>query len=249
VRIAVLEDDEHLGQLMQLWMEAAGHNAHLFTTGQEFMGAVKRDTYDLFMLDWMLPDTSGDKVLEWIREHIGWQVPVLFVTQNDSQEDIVKALEKGADDYMVKPVQPMEMLARLTALGRRVKQEVQEETVIDRSPYQLDLNTHTFSCRGEVIPLTQKEFDLALFMFQNVGRILSRAHILDSVWGRNPEINTRTVDIHISRLRKKLELSAENGWKLSGIYNHGYRLERAYSGADKSSSAEPVSAVTSSGRE
>lgn len=229
VRIAVLEDDEQLGQLMQLWMEAAGHQAHLFTNGQDFMAALKRDSYDLYMLDWMLPDTSGDKVLEWIREHIGWHVPVIFVTQKDSPEDIVAALEKGADDYMIKPVQPMEMLARLTALSRRVKQDAQEEKVLERAPYMLDINTHTIACNEDEIPLTQKEFDLALFMFQNVGRILSRAHILDSVWGRNPDLNTRTVDIHISRLRKKLQLNSENGWKLSGIYNHGYRLERAFS--------------------
>lgn len=231
MRIAVLEDDEQLGQLMLLWMEAAGHHAHLFSSGQEFTSAVKRDTYDMFMLDWMLPDTSGDKVLEWIREHIGWHVPVLFVTQKDSPEDIVAALEKGADDYMIKPVQPMEMLARLTALSRRVKQDSQEEKIIERQPYLLDLNTHTISINNDEIPLTQKEFDLALFMFQNVGRILSRAHILDTVWGRSPDLNTRTVDIHISRLRKKLQLNSENGWKLSGIYNHGYRLERAFSQA------------------
>lgn len=229
MRIAVLEDDEQLGQLMLLWMEAAGHNAHLFSSGKEFMAAAKRDTYDIFMLDWMLPDTTGDKVLEWVREHIGWNVPVLFVTQKDSQEDIVAALEKGADDYMVKPVQPMEMLARITALSRRLKQESQEEKIIERLPYVLDLNTHTVTINNQEMPLTQKEFDLALFMFQNVGRILSRAHILDSVWGRSPDLNTRTVDIHISRLRKKLQLNSENGWKLSGIYNHGYRLERAYS--------------------
>lgn len=231
MRIAVLEDDEQLGQLMLLWMEAAGHQAHLFANGQSFMTAAKRDSYDLFMLDWMLPDTTGDKVLEWIREHIGWHVPVIFVTQKDSPENVVTALEKGADDYMVKPVQPMEMLARLTALGRRVKQDFQEEKVLERSPYILDMNSHTIVCKEEEIPLTQKEFDLALFMFQNVGRILSRAHILDSVWGRNPDLNTRTVDIHVSRLRKKLQLNSENGWKLSGIYNHGYRLERAYNQA------------------
>lgn len=229
MRIAVLEDDEQLGQLMLLWMEAAGHQAHLYGDGQSFMTAAKRDSYDLFMLDWMLPDTTGDKVLEWIREHIGWHVPVIFVTQKDSPENVVTALEKGADDYMVKPVQPMEMLARLTALGRRVKQDSQEEKVLERTPYILDMNSHTIVCKEDEIPLTQKEFDLALFMFQNVGRILSRAHILDSVWGRNPDLNTRTVDIHVSRLRKKLQLNSENGWKLSGIYNHGYRLERAYS--------------------
>jgi len=229
LRIAVLEDDEQLGQLMQLWMEAAGHHGHLFTSGQSFLSAIKRDSYDLFILDWLLPDTTGDKVLEWIREHIGWHIPVIFVTQKDNPEDIVAALEKGADDYMIKPVQPMEMLARITAVGRRLKQESQEEQIVDRSPYMLDMGTHTVTCHEKEIPLTQKEFDLALFLFKNIGRILSRAHILDSVWGRNPDLNTRTVDIHVSRLRKKLMLNAENGWKLSGIYNHGYRLERAFS--------------------
>lgn len=228
MRIALLEDDEQLGHLMQLWMEAAGHNTHHFTTGESFIKALSRDTYDLLILDWMLPDTSGDKVLDWVREHIGWHIPVIFVTQRDTEQDIVSALEKGADDYMIKPVKPMEMLARITAVGRRLSLDSKDELIIDRSPIMLDLNSHTVTLNDEEIPLTQKEFDLAVFLFQNVGRILSRAHILDSVWGRSPDMNTRTVDIHMSRLRKKLQFSQETGWKLSGIYNHGYRLERAY---------------------
>lgn len=229
MRIALLEDDEQLGKLMHLWMEAAGHHSHVFPTGEDFIKALKRDTYDLLVLDWVLPDTTGDKVLEWVREHIGWHIPVIFVTQKDTEEDIVAALEKGADDYMVKPVKPMEMLARITAVGRRLNVEARDEKVLDRAPYMLDANTHTLTLHEEEIPLTQKEFDLALFLFQNIGRILSRAHILDSVWGRSPDLNTRTVDIHVSRLRKKLKFGQENGWKLTGIYNHGYRLERAFS--------------------
>lgn len=232
MRIALLEDDEQLGHLMQLWMEAAGHNPHLYTTGDSFIKALSRDSYDLLILDWMLPDISGDKVLDWVREHIGWHIPVIFVTQRDTEQDIVAALEKGADDYMIKPVKPMEMLARITAIGRRLSLENKDELVLDRAPVMLDLRSHTVTVNGDEIPLTQKEFDLSVFLFQNVGRILSRAHILDSVWGRSPDLNTRTVDIHMSRLRKKLKFNKDTGWKLSGIYNHGYRLERTYNAED-----------------
>jgi DNA-binding response OmpR family regulator len=229
VRIALLEDDEQLGKVMQLWIEAAGHHCYQFLSGEEFMRALKRDTYDVLILDWVLPDTTGDKVLDWVREHLGWKIPIIFVTHKDAQEDIVAALERGADDYMVKPVQPMEMLARITAVGRRLAGEPKTEKVLDKAPYRFDLASHTATLNGDPITLTQKEFDLALFLFQNSGRVLSRAHILDAVWGRSPDINTRTVDIHVSRIRKKLNLGTETGWQLAGVYNHGYRLERAFS--------------------
>ncbi|MDH5694298.1 MAG: response regulator transcription factor, partial [Gammaproteobacteria bacterium] len=120
MRIGILEDDIHLGQLMQLWVAAAGHDCERYTTGEAIIEALeKKEQFDLLVLDWMLPGISGDKVLDWVRSNVGWEVPVIFITQKDSQEDIVSALERGADDYMIKPVTQMEMLARLTALGRR----------------------------------------------------------------------------------------------------------------------------------
>ena len=144
----------------------------------------------------------------------------------DDETDIVTALEAGADDYMIKPVKQMEMLARINALGRRSLAQDDQKQILEVPPFTLDPVARTVERNGDNIEMTYKEFDLAMFLFRNIGRIMSRGHILENVWGRNPDINTRTVDTHISRLRNKLGLNKENGWKLSAIYQHGYRLEK-----------------------
>ena len=98
--------------------------------------------------------------------------------------------------------------------------------MIEHAPFRIDLNNHQIERAGERIDVTQKEYELIVFLFRNIGRVMSRAHILESVWGRNPDINTRTVDTHVSRIRSKLSLAPDTGWKLSSIYQHGYRLEK-----------------------
>lgn len=225
MRIALLEDDSHQAELLNLWLEAAGHTSTLFSAGKTLMKNMSHDSFDLLMMDWNLPDVSGDDVLRWVREHVDWRIPVLFVTARDSEEDIVRSLELGADDYMVKPIRRMELLARIAALGRRVGGAGAEREVIDVGGLSFDSARRSISRAGEAIDLTGKEFDLALFLIKNTGRILSRGHILESVWGRSSDVNTRTVDTHMSRIRKKLDLNQERGWRLSAIYQHGYRLE------------------------
>ena len=235
MRIALLEDDSHQAALLNLWLEAAGHTSTIFAAGKTLMKSMSHDSFDLLMIDWNLPDVSGDEVLRWVREHVDWRIPVLFVTARDSEEDIVRSLELGADDYMVKPIRRMELLARVTALARRVGSSVGEREIIDIGGLSFDAGRRSISRAGEAIDLTGKEFDLALFLIKNTGRILSRGHILESVWGRSSDVNTRTVDTHMSRIRKKLDLNQERGWRLSAIYQHGYRLE--YLEPEQSSSA------------
>lgn len=225
MRIAILEDDPHVGQLLGLWLAEAGHDTELYATGKDFIRAAGRESFDLMVLDWILPDISGDKVLTWIREHIDWPIPVLFVTARDSEEDIVEGLTRGADDYMVKPVRQKELAARVMALSRRVQVNRDEKEVLEVGPFRFDMATHSLSNAGEPVELTQKEFELAVFLFRNVGRMLSRGHILEAVWGHGPELATRTVDTHASRVRTKLGLVPEQGWRLNAIYHYGYRLE------------------------
>jgi DNA-binding response OmpR family regulator len=234
VRIALLEDDAQQAKLVSLWLEAAGHACQIFEAGKTFIKTVSHDSFDLLVLDWNLPDISGDEVLAWVRQRVDWRIPVLFVTARDSEEDIVHALERGADDYMIKPIRRMELLARISALGRRVQGNGGERDIIDTGDLVFDLAGRTITRGGEPIELTGKEFELALFLIKHTGRILSRGHILESVWGRSPDLNTRTVDTHVSRIRKKLDLNPERGWRLSAIYQHGYRLERIERGADES---------------
>ena len=224
MEIALLEDDLHQAEVMKLWIESAKHTCQIFATGGAFIEGMQRKRYDLLIIDWMLPDTDGIKVLTWVREHLGWQVPVLFATARNSESDIVNALKYGADDFMTKPIKHLEMLARIEALGRRAA-ALRGKEHRTAGCYEIDMEAHRISRSGEKIELTQKEFELAIHMFQNPGRLLSRDSLLEAIWGLNAEVDTRTVDTHVSRLRKKLQLSEENGWRLIPVYGYGYRLE------------------------
>lgn len=226
MRVALLEDDTHQAEVMQLWLEAAGHACNSFPTGKAFLASLAQQRYDLVVLDWVLPDTSGIEILQQVRSGVDWRVPVIFVTQKGDEKDVVLALEQGADDYMTKPVKPLEMLARITALGRRALPPDEHGDSLNIGGYRLDSRNRTIEHHGQRVELTHKEFDLALFLLRNIGRLLSRGEILVSVWGTAADLATRTVDTHISRVRNKLALRPENGWKLTAVYQHGYRLVR-----------------------
>jgi len=229
MHIAILEDDDIQAGFLRVWLESAGHDCSHYPAARDFMQSADIENFDLLMFDWLLPDLNGDKVLLWVRERYGNDIPVIFVTSRDSEADIVFALEAGADDYLVKPVKPLELLARITALGRRtgINTEPQGKTSIGN--FDIENTSQTIYSNGSPVPLTQKEFELSSYLLHNVGRLVSRDHLLESVWKRSPKINTRTIDTHISRIRNKLNLTAENGWNLKAIYQHGYRLERASS--------------------
>jgi DNA-binding response OmpR family regulator len=153
-------------------------------------------------------------------------VPVLFTTARDAEADIVQALKAGADDYLVKPLRKQELLARVEALGRRARPKPRTAEHLKLAEFDVDVDRRVVNRHGVEVDLTQKDFDLAVFLFRNVGNLVSRGHILESVWGRTSDLNTRTVDTHVSRLRSKLGLVPENGWKLTAVYQHGYRLEQ-----------------------
>lgn len=228
MRIALLEDDPEQAGLFLKWFKGAGHNCDHFDASKSFIRAVKRESYDLLVLDWMVPEMSGLEVLKWVRENVDWPIPTVFITALDAEDDIVRALESGADDYITKPAKQREMLARIGAVVRRSSPVDEDQLRIEFEPFAIDLANHMVSKHGEPVEVTQKEYELIVFLFRNLGRVLSRAHILESVWGRNPDINTRTVDTHVSRIRSKLGLNDEPSWKLSSIYQHGYRLERLH---------------------
>jgi DNA-binding response OmpR family regulator len=225
MRIAILEDDADQAALLQQTLGASGHDCHLFASGKALVKEAGRESYDLFVLDWQLPDLSGEEVLRWIRAHITNPVPVMFVTNRDSEEDIVAALSQGADDYMKKPISRAELLARVGALLRRAY-PVSTSDVIEFGTYKFEPKAQVLTIANEPVEMTQKEFDLALFLFNNLGRLLSRGHILQSVWGRGDDIPSRTMDTHVSRIRTKLNLRPENGFRLTPVYNYGYRLEQ-----------------------
>lgn len=226
MRIAIVEDESVQAELLQAWLQAENHTCHVFPDGKSLLQAIKRDSFDLLIADWELPDISGIDVIKRIREQLEWRIPVLIATSRDSEEDIVRGLETGADDYMIKPIRHQELLARITALLRRTNNSEETPDVIEAPPYRLQRNDNSVIMDEQTIQLKAKEFMLAQFLFSNVGRLLSRGHILESVWGQRGDLNTRTVDQHISLIRQKLNLNPQNGWRLNAVYGHGYRLEK-----------------------
>lgn len=222
MRIAVLEDDLAQQELYRLWLGTAQHTCTYFGTSKSFIEALGKAAYDLLIIDWMLPDSSGELALRWIRENIGWHIPVIFITSKDSELDIVTALRSGADDYLVKPAKCLELLARIESLARRmVPPSVQQIGV-----YEINQDLRQIRLHGKEVELTQKEFELACFLFQNHGKLLSRVHLLEKLWGLNADVDTRTVDTHMSRIRRKLAINPENGWQIIPVYGYGYRIER-----------------------
>jgi len=230
LRISILEDDSDQLALLKRWLVDDGHDVHGYLTGREAMKHAGRESFDLFILDWQVPDVSGADVLMWLRSNVSKQVPVLFVTVRDSEQDIVFALENGADDYMVKPARRQELLARVHALLRRAYPR-EEEKLLSFPPFEIDVVRGEIRRNGERIDLTPKEFELTLVLFRNVGRLLSRGHLQESVWGRSGDLVTRTVDTHVSQVRKKLDLRTETGFRVVPIYNYGYRLEQVGEGS------------------
>lgn len=225
MRIALLEDDPVHTITIATWLREAGHDVHTYSSARDLKREVGRESFDVFLLDWILPEESGEDVLHWLREQRGESVPIIFITARKAEEDIVAVLSAGADDYMVKPVRRAEMLSRIAAVWRRSQPRSREQDVVEHPPYRFELTTHRALRNGEPIELTEKEFNLAVFLFRNLGRLLSRGHLLEAVWGRNASVATRTVDTHVSRVRSKLELRPENGFRLTPAYNYGYRLE------------------------
>lgn len=228
MRIVILEDDRDQADLLTAWLEEAGHQVTVYRDGTAFIRAYTQDSYDLVLLDWMVPSISGIEVLKHLRSQIDKLVPVVFITQRDAEDDIVLALEAGADDFMAKPVKQMETMARVNAIARRVGfGDANTADIYDHAPYQIDTKLRQVSVDGNLVEMTQKEYELTLFLFKNIGRVISRGHLLEMVWGTSSKLNTRTVDTHISRLRTKLDLDAQDNWQLTSVYRHGYRLENS----------------------
>lgn len=224
MHIGIAEDDQDQQDLLRLWLEEANHTVAAYGTVAQYIDALKKERFDMLLIDWMLPDGTGADLLQWARGNLGWETPILVLTARDDEETVVSALQAGADDYVVKPPKPAELLARVAALGRRVRSGALP--VLRLGAFEIDIQRQRLSLDGEPVMLTQKEFDLSAYLFQNPGKLLSRDHLLNKIWGLNAEVDTRTVDTHVSRLRKKLGLDGSKGWKLVPVYGVGYRFER-----------------------
>ena len=224
MRIALLEDEQEQAQRMRTLLTDQGHDCDSYDTGQSFISAVLHHSYDLLILDWQIPDMTGVDALREIRKQLDWPIPAIFLTQRDSEEDIVMALDAGADDYVTKPARDAELIARIRALSRRINPESSKD-VLEYGPFRVNTRQREIWLNDQLLALTDTDFDLTLFLFQNQDRLLTRELLLERVWGVSRDINTRTVDTHMSRLRRRLGLNPDNGFRIKTIYQRGYRFE------------------------
>jgi DNA-binding response OmpR family regulator len=225
MRIALLDDDATQTKWVKDILQEAGHNCHEFNVSHAFIKCLRDESFDLLVLDWNIPEMSGPEVLAWIRRNIVAVMPVIFMTNRVREEDIVAGLNAGADDYIFKPARKIELLARINAVLRRAY-PIHNNDKEMHFGFTFNIKEKLVLAGDKSIDLTHKEFDLALLFFRHLSRPLSRTHILESVWGRDCEISTRTMDTHVSRIRSKLDLRADNGFKLATVYSYGYRLEK-----------------------
>ncbi|WP_311223823.1 MULTISPECIES: response regulator transcription factor [unclassified Acidovorax] len=224
MRIVALDDDALQLELFRRATEAMGHACRTHLTGAALMKDLRRETFDLLIVDWQLPDTTGPDVVRWVRDNVGPQLPILFVTSRHEERDIIEGMGSGADDFMIKPVRVGELTARVSALLRRAYPAVSGATT-EFGPYRFQPESRTLEIDGRPVELKNREYDLALFLFQNMGRLLSRDHLREIIWGHSADVISRSLDTHISRLRSQLDLRPANGYIVTAVYGVGYRFE------------------------
>lgn len=223
--IGLLEDDPAQADLLTSWLQEAGHEVVHRTSGDAFIDAFSQNAFDLAILDWQTPGKTGIDVLHVLRTQFNCKMPILFSTQRNTEDDIVAALKKGADDYLTKPVRKAELIARLDALGRRagVNQAANHK---EFGPITFIKDIGQVLLNGEPVKLTRKDYLVADCLFSHLGKVLSREFLLREVWGVENGLDTRTVDVHVSRVRRSLKIGPEMGYVIKTIYQHGYRLEK-----------------------
>jgi len=225
MHILVAEDDRDIADLVALYIQKAGWTAHVASSGDDALAYARQSPVDVAILDVMLPGLSGLEVCRALRaDKATAAIPIIMVTARADEADRIVGLEIGADDYVSKPFSPPELVARIRALMRRAKRAEPEEAALHFGPLVVDLARHTVSDGGRDVKLTAKEFMLLQYLLQHRGRVLSRDLLLGDVWGYRYTGGTRTVDVHVRRLREKLPILVN---ALVTVKQFGYKLEEA----------------------
>lgn len=218
--VLVVDDDQDLAEMLGIVLNGAGIEVDLVSRGDEVLDVVRNNPPDLILLDVMLPGLDGVEVCKQIREH-SIQVPIVMLTAKGDTHDIVLGLEAGADDYMVKPFKPSELVARIKTRLRRTTSHVKSNLTL--GDISIDLVEHTI-CRGtKEIPLTRLEFDLLVALAKEPGRVFTREALLNEVWGYRHSTDTRLVNVHVQRLRAKVEHDPENPTIITTVRGIGYK--------------------------
>jgi two-component system response regulator RegX3 len=224
-RILVVEDESSFSEALSYVLTKEGYQVSVADTGDGAIKAFDKEGADLVLLDLMLPGLSGTEVCRQIRTRS--QVPIIMLTAKDSEVDKVVGLELGADDYVTKPYSKAELIARIKAVLRRGSVESTEkvETVISAGPVEIDIESHKVKVLGEYVSFPLKEFELLEFLVRNSGRVLTRVQLIDRIWGSDYFGDTKTLDVHIKRLRAKIEKDPANPVFILTIRGLGYKFE------------------------
>ncbi|MCD7840853.1 MAG: response regulator transcription factor [Lachnospiraceae bacterium] len=221
--IYVVEDDTNIAEIESFALQNVGYQVETFPTAKEFHDAMNRKLPALIMLDIMLPDESGLDILKGLRTRtLTKEIPVIMVTAKTTELDRVKGLDFGADDYICKPFGVMEMISRVKALLRRLPGENEEETQLVLGPVVLDKEKHEVHVQDQLVELTYKEFELLQLLMTNAGTVTTREKILNKVWETDFEGESRTLDMHIKTLRRKLKGA---GSMIKTVRNVGYIMD------------------------
>jgi two-component system response regulator RegX3 len=224
-RVLVVEDEESFREALEFMLSKEGFEVALAATGPDALIEFDRSGADLILLDLMLPGMSGTEVCRTIRAKS--KVPIIMVTAKADEVDKVVGLEIGADDYVTKPFSSRELVARIRAVLRR-NSDFEESPIVSTlevGPVRLDIDRHKVSVRGEAISLPLKEFDLLELLMRNAGRVLTRGQLIDRVWGSNYVGDTKTLDVHIKRLRAKIEQDPAEPVHILTVRGLGYKFE------------------------
>jgi two-component system response regulator RegX3 len=223
-RVLVVEDEQNLREPLVYLLQKEGYDVIEAEDGQGAIDSFFTLGADLVLLDLMLPGVNGNEVCRAIRAES--QVPIIMVTAKDTEIDKVVGLEIGADDYVTKPYSSRELLARMKAVLRRGTEAVTVSTsLIKAGPVEMDLERHTVTVNGERIQMPLKEFDLLELLMENVNRVLTRGQIIDRVWGSNYFGDTKTLDVHVKRIRSKIEEDPARPVHLTTVRGLGYKFE------------------------
>ena len=223
-RILIVEDEPSLSEPLSFLLRREGYDTEITADGREALAAFDRDSADLVLLDLMLPGLSGTEVCRELRTRSS--VPIIMLTAKDSEVDIVVGLELGADDYVTKPYSTRELLARIRAvLRRRTPDDDQPEAILEAGPVRMDVDRHAVSVGGGEVAMPLKEFELLELLLRNAGRVLTRGQLIDRVWGADYFGDTKTLDVHIKRIRSKIEANPAEPTLLLTVRGLGYRLE------------------------
>ena len=224
-RILIVEDESALAEPLAYLLELEGYETAHAPDGDEAVRMFDEAGADLVLLDLMLPGQPGTEVCRQIRAKS--QVPIIMVTAKDSEVDTIVGLELGADDYVTKPYSSRELVARIRAvLRRRSVEEDEDDAVVEIGRVRLDADSHTVTVDGDEVPMPLREFELLEFLMRNAGRVLTRGQLIDRVWGSDYFGDTKTLDVHIKRLRAKIEEDPSNPVTVVTRRGLGYRFER-----------------------